>query len=275
METAFKKRKAYIIHSSITNMNHSLLIPLVVALGINLVMFIPAFIYKTDKLTDISYAVTFAVVALFGFFFTAYSPATLLLLVMILAWSFRLGSYLFIRINKTGKDTRFDGMRESFWKFLRFWLLQGLTVFVVMIPSSYFFSWPMHNLTVISWIGFVVFILGLAIETIADAQKYRFMNDVSKTGTWIETGIWKYSRHPNYLGEMMVWMGVYLFVVPSLFLVPALVSLVSPLYIICLILFVSGIPLLEKSADARWGNNPAYKEYKRRTSILLLWFKKK
>jgi steroid 5-alpha reductase family enzyme len=256
-------------------MNHSLLIPLVVALGINLVMFIPAFIYKTDKLTDISYAVTFAVVALFGFFFTAYSPATLLLLVMILAWSFRLGSYLFIRINKTGKDTRFDGMRESFWKFLRFWLLQGLTVFVVMIPSSYFFSWPMHNLTVISWIGFVVFILGLAIETIADAQKYRFMNDVSKTGTWIETGIWKYSRHPNYLGEMMVWMGVYLFVVPSLFLVPALVSLVSPLYIICLILFVSGIPLLEKSADARWGNNPAYKEYKRRTSILLLWFKKK
>ncbi|NDC94486.1 DUF1295 domain-containing protein, partial [bacterium] len=95
-------------------------------------MFVPAFIYKTDKLTDISYAVTFAVVAIAGFLRSEQMTLHKIVLLLVLMWSLRLGTFLFIRINKMKKDVRFDGMREYFFKFLRFWLLQGATVFVVL-----------------------------------------------------------------------------------------------------------------------------------------------
>ncbi len=88
-------------------------------------------------------------------------------------------------------------------------------------------------------------------------------------GTWIDTGIWRYSRHPNYFGEILVWIGLYIYAVPVLALPANLVALISPLLIMCLLLFVSGIPLLEKSANERWVNIPAYQRYKRRTSILV------
>ncbi|NBU33180.1 DUF1295 domain-containing protein [bacterium] len=236
---------------------------LVVSIVINIIMFVPAFIYKTDKLTDISYAVTFAVVAIAGFLRSEQMTLHKIVLLLVLMWSLRLGTFLFIRINKMKKDVRFDGMREYFFKFLRFWLLQGATVFVVLLAASYAFMQKDPVITWLSILGIVVFVKGLAIEATADMQKFIFNGKPKNKGKWIDEGIWRASRHPNYLGEMMVWIGMYLVVLPSLTGNQWAWALLSPIYIVTLLLFVSGVPLLEKSADKKWGTNPAYKKYKK------------
>lgn len=121
-----------------------------------------------------------------------------------------------------------------------------------------------------AFVGLAIFIVGLAIETMADLQKSKFRNDVNNKGKWINSGLWRYSRHPNYFGEIIVWIGFYVFALQSLDLNSALIALVSPVFISLLLVFVSGIPLLEKSADKKWGNDKEYLDYKRKTSILLL-----
>ena len=242
---------------------------LIVSIAINLIMFVPAYITQTDKLTDISYAVTFAVVAIAGFLRSEQQLLHYIVLFLVFLWSFRLGTFLLVRINKMKKDVRFDGMREHFFKFLRFWVLQGATVFVVMLAASYAFMQPATSITWVSILGIIIFLKGLALEATADMQKFNFNNDSKNKGTWIDLGVWRMSRHPNYLGEMMVWIGMYLTVISSLTGNQWLGALFSPLYIIVLLLFVSGVPLLEKSADKKWGTNPAYKKYKKEVPSVL------
>lgn len=250
------------------NMN-LLLFGLLVSLGINLVMFVPAFIFKTDKITDISYAVTFAVVGLAGYTQSTQKLLHKIVLACVLFWSVRLGGFLFIRINKIGKDSRFDGMRDKFFSFLRFWVLQGATVFVVMLAPLLVFAQKDVKITPVSVVGIVIFFVGLVIEAFADAQKFSFNNDSKNKGKWIDKGVWRASRHPNYLGEMMVWTGMYLAVVNSLSSKGTFAALLSPLYIISLLLFVSGVPLLEKSADEKWGKDKAYQAYKKQVPVVV------
>jgi steroid 5-alpha reductase family enzyme len=251
-----------------------LLILLGVALGINLVMFVVAFTFQTDKLTDISYALTFIVLALYGLFAHDASTTKTLGTALVCVWAIRLGSFLLYRIRKTGKDSRFDDIRGNFSKFLQFWVLQGLSVWVILIPLLLLLSTKRTSFTILSVVGLLIWGAGLVIETTADLQKYRFTSNPASKGQWIDEGIWKYSRHPNYFGEISVWVGVYLFAVSSLSNIQVLVALVSPLFIASLLLFVSGIPKLEKSADERWGADKRYQEYKRRTSLLFLSPKK-
>ena len=115
----------------------------------------------------------------------------------------------------------------------------------------------------------IVFVAGLLIETFADLQKYRFINNPENKGQWIDSGLWSISRHPNYLGEIMVWVGLYLFAAPSLVGNTIWVGLIGPGFIAYMIIFVSGIPILEKGADKMWGDNPRYQEYKNRAGMLL------
>ena len=252
----------------ISTLLNPLLLGLVVSLAINLVMFVVAFRLQSDKLTDISYAATFATIAVWSFVMSERSAFHLALLIMVSVWAFRLGSFLLYRVIKNGKDARFDGMRESFFGFGKFWLAQAITVWVVMIPSIFAFG-ASAEWTWLSTLGLVVWLIGVVCETIADYQKQVFSSNPANKGSWIHSGIWKYSRHPNYFGEILVWAGVYLYVLVSLVPVQAVVGLISPLTIMTLLLFVSGIPILEKSADKRWGKIPAYREYKARTSILI------
>ena len=245
-----------------------LTVALVVSLGINLSMFLIAFWRKSDKLTDISYAATFATIAIWSFVTSNQTWYHALLLLMVLVWAVRLGSFLLYRVIKKGKDARFDGMRESFTKFGKFWLAQAITVWVMMIPSVFAFNAePSRDWLAIT--GVIIWAIGLACETVADLQKLAFNNDPANKNKWIDTGIWHYSRHPNYFGEILVWVGVYLFTLASLPLLPAIIGLVSPAFIIILLLFISGIPILEKSADERWGKDAKYQDYKKRTSILI------
>lgn len=247
----------------------NLLITFIIALGINLIMFIPAYLFKTDKLTDISYSITFVVVAIFGLMQSSMNLAHILLFLMIFIWAFRLGTYLLMRIRKIGKDNRFDSMRESIVKFGSFWVLQGITVFVVLIPGIYFFNINLEQLSFLSFSGLLIWLVGLMIEATGDYQKTTFINNPANKGKWVNTGLWKYSRHPNYLGEILVWIGVYLYILPALNTEQALIGLISPVFITTLLLFVSGIPLLEKSANKKWGNDYKYNLYKNSTGILL------
>lgn len=252
----------------------SLLNTLYIALGINIIMFIPAYVFKTDKLTDISYAVTFGLLAIIGIGTGGVGIPSIILAAAILLWSIRLGSYLLIRIHKMGRDKRFDEMRKNFWRFGRFWVLQGLTVWVVLLPSMIFFSKSPVEVSFYGYVGLLIWGIGFAIESVADMQKYRFINDIKNKGKWINTGIWKYSRHPNYFGEILLWVGIYIYTLDAFSFGEAVIGLIGPLYIGLLIIFASGIPPLEKRADEKWGDNPQYKKYKNRTSVLIPWFKK-
>ncbi len=246
-----------------------LLITLIVSLVINLVMFLIAFRFKTDKLTDISYAATFFVIVLYGVLTNAMSDYNLALFGMITLWSFRLGGFLLMRIWKMGRDKRFDGMRDNFLAFGRFWLLQAITVWIVLIPSSFAFASNRPFVSDLSLLGIVIFITGLMIEANADLQKYRFSRNPKNKDKWIDEGIWHYSRHPNYFGEMLVWAGVYIYVFPGLVGFQPLIGVISPLFITTMLLFVSGVPILEKSADKKWGKQAAYQEYKRTTHLII------
>jgi len=252
----------------ISFLTHPLAIALLVSFVINLCMFIVAFWLQSDKLTDISYAATFATIALSRFITSDNSLYHIALTLMILLWSIRLGGFLLYRVIKNGKDSRFAGMRENFLKFGQFWLVQTVTVWLVMVPSVF-------ALDSTSTIGprqvgaILLWLIGLVCESVADFQKFAFHNNTKNKNKWIATGIWKYSRHPNYFGEILIWVGIYLYALASLSPIHALVGLISPVFIIILLLFVSGIPILEKSAEKRWGTLPAYREYKRQTSVLI------
>lgn len=249
-------------------------IALLVAVVINLVMFGFAFRRQTDKLTDISYALTFIALMAYMQITHQATAATIVGVVMVSLWAVRLGGFLLYRISKTGKDHRFDEMRGNFRKFLQFWVMQGLSVWVILIPMLLLLQSKHTMLTVMSFLGAFIWVVGLLIEAIADVQKFRFSQNPANKNKWIDEGIWKYSRHPNYFGEITVWVGAYLFAISSLSITQAVIGLVSPLFIASLILFVSGVPKLEKSADERWGNSKTYQEYKRRTSMLVLAPKK-
>jgi steroid 5-alpha reductase family enzyme len=166
-------------------------------------------------------------------------------------------------------DHRFDEMRDDPLRFARFWLLQAISVAVIMLPVTYllgdgdppgFGAWAVA--------GIVVWLAGLVIETIADAQKSAFKAKEENRGRFVSSGLWKYSRHPNYFGEMLVWWGLFVYAVPFLHGWAFAVA-IGPVFITLLLLFVSGIPLLERRADEKHGADPAYREYKRRTSILV------
>ncbi len=245
---------------------------LIIALGINILLFIPAFIFKTDKLTDLSYSLSFIILTIIATLFNPFSSINLILTIMVIIWALRLGIFLFIRIKKMKKDKKFDNMRNSFGKFLGFWLLQGLTVWIILIPTLLFIN---NQNKYIYLAGIVIWLLGLIIETIADIQKFKFKQDKKNKEKFINIGIWKYSRHPNYFGEILCWAGIYVCVFLSFNTLNQLLTLVSPLFIIVLLLFVTGLPPLEKYADKKWGKTKEYQKYKKQTSILIPWFIKK
>lgn len=247
----------------------AILLSLVIALAVNGAFFAVAAARKTDVVTDLSYSLTFALLAVSLPFTGAREPVQFVASLLVLIWALRLGGYLFRRILRIKVDHRFDGMRDDPLRFARFWLLQASTVAVVLLPVSYLLD-SEHPPQFGAWAtaGTGLWLAGLVFETVADAQKSAFKSKDENRGRFIATGLWRYSRHPNYFGEMLVWWGLFVYTVPVLH-GAAFAVVAGPVFITVLLLFVSGIPPLERSADEKHGNDPAYREYKRRTSILV------
>ncbi len=247
----------------------AIIISYLVALGVNALFFVVAAIRKTDLVTDLSYSLSFAVLALVLPFLGARKPLQLIAAAMVLLWAFRLGCYLFGRILRIKVDHRFDEMRGNPLRFASFWLLQAITVGVVMLPVSYLLGLdgaPKFGPWMI--VGLALWAAGLLIETVSDAQKSAFKGKEENRGRFVSSGLWRYSRHPNYFGEMLVWWGLFVYAVPFLDGAAFIVA-IGPSFLTFLLLFVSGIPLLEKSAEAKYGTDQAYRRYKRQTSILV------
>lgn len=242
---------------------------------LNLILFLFAYKNQSDKLTDISYSLSFIVLALLALSFAKQIDGySAILFLMVVLWGIRIGAFLLLRILKVGKDKRFDTLRSSFVDFGKFWLAQAITAWVLMLPVT-IGLFRGGSIGALAIIGFGVWAVGLIIETIADLQKIKFRDNPKNKGKWIESGIWNYSRHPNYFGEILVWIGVYLYSFPGLSTYEKLICLSSPLLISIVLLFVSGVPILEKNADIKWGNHKDYIDYKKRTSLLILLPKQK
>lgn len=242
---------------------------LVLILGIQVAFFVLAYILQTDKATDISYAMSFLLAALFvATTGETQSPVHVLLLVFIFAWSMRLGGYLFIRIIKTKRDKRFDGIRESFIKFALFWIFQAFTVWIIMLPTIFVLSTEKSQVNALALVGLGIAYMGLVIEWVADYQKFKFKNNPKNDDKWTSIGLWKYARHPNYFGEMLVWWGVFVFAVPYLTGL-SYITIISPLFITLLLRFVSGVPPLERRYDKKYKGVADYLEYKNQTRLLV------
>ena len=254
-------------------MTDQLLLTLGVSLGIQAALFVVAATFRTDKVTDLSYGLTFIALAVLLIWGDVrwLSPATALA-AMVVLWGVRLAAYLFFRILRMGRDARFDGVRERFWQFARFWFFQGLAVWIIMLPTTLWFALSAARDAWSGWMvtGALIWLVGLVIETVADAQKFIARNRQGDRPRWTDHGLWRFSRHPNYFGELLCWWGLFVFVAPELGW-GVLVGAAGPVTITGLLLFVTGIPTLEASAARKWGRDPEYAAYRLRTNRLIPW----
>ena len=236
------------------------------------VVFLPSFYWHTEKFYDLTGSATYIFITLVALYHKAQfigpraDIRSLLLAVIIIIWALRLGSFLFMRILKDKEDRRFNEWKFSFPLFLRTWTLQGMWIFLTSVAAITAISTrKIVAPDLLLFIGVFLWLFGFLFETISDFQKRKFKLN-NKDG-FITSGLWSVSRHPNYFGEIVLWVGVAIIAYPTLY-GWQYVSLVSPLFVYWLLTRVSGIPLLEEHAEKKWGKDKKYISYKENTPEL-------
>jgi steroid 5-alpha reductase family enzyme len=233
--------------------------------------FIPAFMMKTEKFYDLTGSITYLSVLVAALILSpAVDARGWLLTGLISVWSLRLGTFLFTRIKAAGEDRRFREIKKSFARFLLAWTLQGLWVaFSLSAALAAITSQAKVEFDVFALVGLLVWLLGFGIEVAADRQKSKFKADPANRDRFINVGLWAWSRHPNYFGEIVLWVGITIIALPVLSGWQWL-TLISPVFVFVLLTRISGVPMLEARADEKWGGQPDYEEYKAKTPILIL-----
>ncbi len=242
------------------NFLFDLLIIFSISILINMVFFLFAYWIQKDLFTDITYASTFAITLLAAMLLrNSFGINSIIALIIVGMWSLRLGAFLFIRILKEKVDHRFDRMRGSFSKFFAFWLIQAVTVFIVSLPSYFVVLLGNEQFNLLSLIGIIGAALALTFETIADIQKFTFLQ--KNKGKFVQHGLWKISRHPNYFGEYTFWIFNFIFVVFATDNYLVWISILGPLFIMTMLYKISGLPMLEKGMWKNFKDNPEYLKY--------------
>jgi steroid 5-alpha reductase family enzyme len=235
-------------------------------------VFVHAWAAKTEIYFDLTGSVTYIVMVVAAVLLAGASDLrSLALVTLIVIWALRLGPFLFRRIKRAGDDRRFRKLKHSFPMFLMTWTLQGTWVFVTA-------SCALAAITAQSSVpvdatfglGVLLWVCGFGIEVIADNQKTAFRVDPDNAANFISTGLWAWSRHPNYFGEIVLWLGIAVMSYPVL-VGGQLFTLISPIFVVILLTFISGVRLLEARANRLWGEDPDYQQYRRTTPTLMLW----
>ncbi|CAN7260863.1 DUF1295 domain-containing protein [Microbacterium foliorum] len=242
------------------------------AFAIQVIAFIPAMILRTERFFDLTGSLTFLAISVTLVLVTPMPDArSWILAAMVILWAARLGSFLAMRVHKAGSDGRFDEIKGSPVRFLQVWVIQGAWVSITAAAAWIAIGTDAAARAPIGWltvVGIVVWLLGMTIEIVADAQKSAFRADPKNKDEFIRTGLWSRSRHPNYFGEIVIWVGVFLTAAPVL-AGWQWVAILSPLFVILLLTRVSGIPLLEARAEKKWGDRADYVEYRESTPSLI------
>lgn len=234
-------------------------------IGIHLMQFIafvPAKIFNTQKFYDLTGSITFILSIAFSLWIApSVSHKQLISALMVLVWTGRLGTFLFSRILQVGEDSRFRIIKKHGLRFFMAWCLQGLWVTITAGTVFSYLTAKASNgnnhesISLYQYIGLAIWFLGFLTESFADFQKNKFNSHPLNKGKFIHSGLWKYSRHPNYCGEVLVWLGVAVFVFRSLEGWQRF-SLISPLFVYLLLTKVSGVPMLQAKANKKWGGQP-------------------
>ena len=235
------------------------------------IIFIPSFAFQTEHYFDLTGSISYlSAVALAFYLNPSVDPRDLLIGLLIVVWAVRLGSFLFMRVKQDGKDDRFTIMKTQFHWFLMTWTLGGLWVFLTMAAGlAAITSNTTQPFGLMAYLGLALWIFGFSIEVIADRQKRAFKKNQQKDKEFITSGLWAWSRHPNYFGEITLWIGLTLIALPVLS-GWQLVTLISPVFVYILLTKISGIPLLENRGMKKWGSDPEYIDYVNRTPALIL-----
>ena len=239
---------------------------------IHWIAYIPAYIFQTEKFYDLTGSVTYLSVVWFVFLSTYQSISlnfgNLILVLLISIWTIRLGLFLFMRIHKAGEDKRFRTIKTSASQFFMTFTLSGLWVTLCSMCALVAISSPeglvMNALT---YVGIILFIIGFGIEIVADNQKTAFRSIEANKDSFITSGLWSKSRHPNYFGEVLLWFAIAVISFSSLEGLQ-LITLISPVFTYILLVYVSGVRMLEDMNDKKWADDEQYKSYKKNTPML-------
>jgi len=250
----------------------------ILAFLIQWVAYIPAYVFQTEKFYDLTGSLTYLSVTWYALIlassdFANANVANIVIILLISLWALRLGSFLFMRIHKDGEDKRFRTIKPSATQFFMTWTLQGLWVSLCsMCALTAISSDSGVVVNALFYFGLGLFLLGFSTEIVADNQKSKFRSFPENRDKFITTGLWAKSRHPNYFGEIVLWAGIAVMSFSSLEGWQYL-TLISPIFTYILLVYVSGVRMLEARADIKWGHDENYKKYKSNTPVLWLNFK--
>jgi len=244
--------------------------------GFFTVVFVIAQIKNNNSLVDIGWGVGFILVAIHGLLTTqVLNVSDYVLAGLVILWGLRLFLYIGIRNFKKPEDYRYQAMRKSWGDksprlqaFFKVFMLQGVFMFIISSPMHFAFL-SVEEINIV-WVilGSALFLIGFYFEAVGDIQLRRFVKNPENKGHIMKSGLWKYTRHPNYFGETVMWWSFFVIIVSARL---GFIAIIGPLTITLLLLFVSGVPLLEK----KYAKNPEFIEYAKKTSVFFPWFPKK
>ena len=252
-------------------------IAVLLAFLISWLAYIPAYLFQTEKFYDLTGSIKYLLLTWFIYILShelyGYSRGNLILAFLISIWTIRLGSFLFMRIHKEGEDKRFRTIKTSASQFLFTWTLSGMWVSLCSICAWTAMANPSGvTMNLITYIGIGLFIIGFSIEIIADHQKTVFRSNSENKNKFITSGLWSKSRHPNYLGEIILWFAIAVISFSSLNGMQY-IALISPIFTYLLLVYISGVRMLEDRANKKWGHLEEYKKYRKETPALFFSLK--